>query len=109
VVKIAAGDMGFANHRQYDLEAWAPGVGKWLEVSSCSTYSDYQARRMDIRYRPARGAKPEFVHTLNGSALGLARTFIAVLETYQQENGTVLVPDALVPLMGMRTIGSGAA
>ncbi|MFI5280485.1 MAG: serine--tRNA ligase [Gemmatimonadales bacterium] len=109
VVKIAAGDMGFANHRQYDLEAWAPGVGKWLEVSSCSTYADYQARRMDIRYRPSRGAKPEFVHTLNGSALGLARTFIAVLETYQQEDGSVRVPDALVPLMGTRTIGSGAA
>ncbi|MFI5207619.1 MAG: serine--tRNA ligase [Gemmatimonadales bacterium] len=109
VVKIAAGDMGFANHRQYDLEAWAPGVGKWLEVSSCSTYADYQARRMDIRYRPSRGAKPEFVHTLNGSALGLARTFIAVLETYQQEGGSVRVPDALVPLMGTRAIGTGAA
>ena len=72
VVKLAAGDLGFANRRTYDLEVWAPGVGKWLEVSSCSTYGDFQARRMDTRFRPARGAKPEFVHTLNGSALGAA-------------------------------------
>ncbi len=108
VVKLAAGDMGFANHRTYDLEAWAPGVGKWLEVSSCSTYADYQARRMDIRYRPRPGAKPEFVHTLNGSALGLARVLIAILETYQQPDGSVRVPDALVPLMGTDRIGPEA-
>jgi seryl-tRNA synthetase len=105
VVRVAGGDMGFANHRQYDLEAWAPGVGKWLEVSSCSTYSDYQARRMNIRWRAAKGAKPEFVHTLNGSALGLARTLIAVIETYQQPDRSLLVPDALVPLMGTSRIG----
>ncbi len=109
VVRIAAGDMGFANHRQYDLEAWAPGVGKWLEVSSCSTYADFQARRMDIRFRPARGAKPEFVHTLNGSALGMARSLIAVLETYQEPDGSVRVPPALVPLMGTDRLGPGAA
>ena len=109
VLKLAAGDMGFANHRTYDLEAWAPGVGKWLEVSSCSSYSDYQARRMDIRYRPAKGAKPEHVHTLNGSALGLARTFIAVLEHYQQPDGSVRVPDVLVPLMGVDRIGPAPA
>jgi seryl-tRNA synthetase len=109
VVKIAAGDLGFANHRQYDLEVWAPGVRKWLEVSSCSTYADFQARRMDIRYRSARGAKPEFVHTLNGSALGLARTFIAVLENGQQEDGSVRLPAELVPLMGTDRIGAGGA
>jgi len=109
VVRIAAGDMGFANHRQYDLEAWAPGVGKWLEVSSCSTYADFQARRMDVRFRPARNAKPEFVHTLNGSALGMARTLIAVLETFQEPDGTVRVPPALVPLMGTDRLGRGAA
>jgi seryl-tRNA synthetase len=109
VLKLAAGDMGFANHRTYDLEAWAPGVGKWLEVSSCSSYSDYQARRMDIRYRPAKGAKPEHVHTLNGSALGLARTFIAVLEHYQEPDGSVRVPDVLVPLMGVDRIGPAPA
>ena len=105
VVRIAAGDMGFANHRQYDLEAWAPGVGKWLEVSSCSTYADFQARRMNIRWRSAKGAKPELVHTLNGSALGLARTFIAVLETYQQPDGSIRVPDVLVPLLGTPRLG----
>ena len=109
VVKIAAGDMGFANHRQYDLEAWAPGVGKWLEVSSCSTYADFQARRMDIRYRPRRGAKPEFVHTLNGSALGLARVLIAVIETGVQPDGSLRVPEVLVPLMGTERIGPGGA
>jgi seryl-tRNA synthetase len=105
VVRVAAGDMGFANHRQYDLEAWAPGVGKWLEVSSCSSYSDFQARRMNIRWR-AKGAKPEYLHTLNGSALGLARTLIAVLETYQEPDGGIRVPAVLVPLMGVERIGA---
>jgi seryl-tRNA synthetase len=105
VVRVAAGDMGFANHRQYDLEVWAPGVGKWLEVSSCSSYADFQARRMNIRWRAAKGAKPELVHTLNGSSLGLARTLIAVIETCQQPDGGVRVPDALVPLMGVDRIG----
>ncbi len=108
VVKVAAGDMGFGGARQYDLETWAPGVGKWLEVSSCSTYTDFQARRMNIRFRRQAGAKPEFVHTLNGSALGLARTLIAILETYQQPDGTVRVPDVLVPLVGTEVIGPGA-
>ena len=108
VVKLAAGDMGFANHRTYDLEAWAPGVGKWLEVSSCSTYGDFQARRMDIRFRRESGAKPEFVHTLNGSALGLARVLIAVIETCQQADGSIRVPDVLVPLMGVERLGPAA-
>jgi len=109
VLKLSAGDMGFANHRTYDLEAWAPGVGKWLEVSSCSSYADFQARRMDIRCRGAKGSKPEFVHTLNGSALGLARTFIAILEHYQQPDGSVRVPEVLVPLMGVDRLGPPGA
>jgi seryl-tRNA synthetase len=109
VVLLAAGDTGFASAKTYDLELWAPGVRKWLEVSSCSTYADFQARRMDIRYRSTRGAKPEFVHTLNGSALGLARTFIAVLENGQQEDGSVRLPAELVPLMGTDRIGAGGA
>ncbi|MBI2321040.1 MAG: serine--tRNA ligase, partial [Chloroflexi bacterium] len=100
VVQLCAGDLGFAATKSFDLEVWAPGCREWLEVSSCSTYADFQARRMDIRFRPARGAKPEFVHTLNGSALGLARTLIAVLETYQRADGTVEVPAVLVPYMG---------
>lgn len=104
VVKIAAGDMGFANHRQYDLEVWAPGARKWLEVSSCSTYRDFQARRMETRYRPARGAKPEYVHTLNGSALALPRTVIALLEAGQDADGGVRVPPALVPLLGVERL-----
>jgi seryl-tRNA synthetase len=108
VVLIAAGDMGFANHRQYDLEVWAPGARKWLEVSSCSTYRDFQARRMDTRYRPARGAKPEYVHTLNGSALALPRTVIALLETGQEQNGGVRVPPALVPYLGVERLEASA-
>jgi seryl-tRNA synthetase len=104
VVKIAAGDMGFANHRQYDLEVWAPAARKWLEVSSCSTYRDFQARRMETRYRPVRGAKPEYVHTLNGSALALPRTIIALLETGQQPDGTVRLPPALTPYVGVERL-----
>jgi seryl-tRNA synthetase len=109
VVRIAAGDMGFANHRQYDLEVWAPGVRKWLEVSSCSTYRDFQARRMNTRYRPARGAKPEFVHTLNGSALALPRTMIALLEVGQQADGAVRLPPALVPAVGVERLEARAS
>jgi seryl-tRNA synthetase len=100
VVRIAAGDMGFANHRQYDLEVWAPGVRKWLEVSSCSMYGDFQARRMNTRFRPARNAKPEYVHTLNGSALALPRTVIALLETGQQADGAVCLPAAVASALG---------
>ncbi len=106
VVRIAAGDMGFANHRQYDLEVWAPGVRKWLEVSSCSTYVDFQARRMNTRFRPARNAKPEFVHTLNGSALALPRTMIALLETGQQADGTVCLPAVLASAVGVDRIAA---
>ncbi len=100
VLLLAGGDLGFANAMTYDLEVWAPGVGRWLEVSSCSLYNDYQSRRADVRYRPAPGEKPEFVTTLNGSGLGLARTFAAVIETYQQADGSLAVPPALAELIG---------
>ncbi|MFW5947512.1 MAG: serine--tRNA ligase [Gemmatimonadota bacterium] len=100
VLLLAGGDLGFANAKTYDLEAWAPAVGKWLEVSSCSTYTDYQARRAGIRFRPAPGEKPEYVHTLNGSGLGIARTLVALLETCQQPDGTVEVPEPLREYVG---------
>lgn len=100
VLALAAGDTGFASARTLDLEAWAPGVGTWLEVSSSSTFTDYQARRANIRYRPSPKAKPEFVHTLNASGVAFPRTIIALLETHQQADGSVRVPPALVPYLG---------
>ncbi|HSL71941.1 MAG TPA: serine--tRNA ligase, partial [Longimicrobiales bacterium] len=106
VVLLAGGDLGFANAITYDLEVWSPGVGKWLEVSSCSLYTDYQARRANIRYRPGGNAKPEFVNTLNGSALALARPYAALLETYQQQDGTIRLPEALAQYFGADRIGS---
>jgi seryl-tRNA synthetase len=109
VLKLAAGDLGFASRRTYDLEVWAPGVGKWLEVSSCSTYGDFQARRMATRFRVAKGAKPEYVHTLNGSALALPRTLIALLETYQEPDGSVRVPPVLVPYVGVERLAAGGS
>ena len=109
VLKLAAGDFSFAAHRTFDLEVWAPGVGRWLEVSSCSTFSDYQARRLDVRFRREKGSKPEFVHTLNGSQLGLARVLIALIENGQREDGSVAVPEVLWPYMGVERIGPGRA
>jgi seryl-tRNA synthetase len=100
VLLLAGGDLGFANALTYDLEVWAPGVGRWLEVSSCSLYNDYQARRANIRFRPAVGAKPEFAHTLNGSGLGLPRTLIAVLETFQQADGSIELPESIAQYLG---------
>ena len=100
VVLLAAGDTGFAAAKTYDLELWAPGVAKWLEVSSCSSFTDFQARRTNIRYRPSAGEKPRFVHTLNGSALAFPRTIIAILEHYQRPDGTVSIPAALRPYFG---------
>jgi seryl-tRNA synthetase len=97
---LAAGDTGFASAKTYDIEAWAPGVGQWLEISSCSTFVDFQARRGSIRYRPAAGGKPRLVHTLNGSALAFARTIACVLETHQRPDGTVEVPQALRGYLG---------
>ncbi|MDQ2689052.1 MAG: serine--tRNA ligase, partial [Chloroflexota bacterium] len=107
VLLMATREMGFVQARKYDLEVWAPGVERWLEVSSVSNFRDYQARRMAIRHRPEAGAKPELVHTLNGSGLALPRTLAAVLETYQQPDGSLLVPEVLQPYMGGRErIGS---
>jgi seryl-tRNA synthetase len=99
VLLMATKDMGFVQSKKYDIEVWAPGVERWLEVSSCSNFRDYQARRMAIRYRPEPGAKPELVHTLNGSGLALARTVATILETYQQPDGSLLIPEALQPYM----------
>jgi seryl-tRNA synthetase len=100
VALLPANDFGFAAAKTYDLEAWAPGVGQWLEVSSSSTFSDYQARRANIRARPRPGEKPEFVHTLNASGVALPRTIAALLETHQQPDGSVTIPPALVPYVG---------
>jgi len=100
VVSICTGDLGFVAAKKYDIELWAPGCGEWLEVSSCSNCTDFQARRTNIRYRPAPAAKPELVHTLNGSGLALPRVLIAVLENYQQDDGSVTVPAVLRPYMG---------
>jgi seryl-tRNA synthetase len=97
---LAAGDTGFSSAMTYDLECWAPGVGTWLEVSSCSSFTDFQARRANIRYRAGKGEKPKFIHTLNGSGLAFPRTIACLLEHYQQPDGSVLVPEALRPYIG---------
>jgi seryl-tRNA synthetase len=100
VVEMCTGDLGFAAAKKYDLEAWSPGSGEWLEISSCSNVTDFQARRANIRFRREPKAKPEFVHTLNGSGLPPGRVMIAVIENYQQKDGTILVPEVLRPYMG---------
>ena len=104
VKMLCTGDLGFGSVKTYDLEMWAPGVQEWLEVSSASNVRDFQARRSNIRFRRAPGAKPEFVHTLNGSGLGLPRTLIAVMENYQQKDGSIVVPEALRPYVKMDVI-----
>ena len=104
VVKLASGDLGFSAEMTYDLEVWAPGVGQWLEVSSCSTFGDFQARRANLRYRPSGGEKPRFLHTLNGSALALPRLMVALIESYQQADGTVRVPETLQERLGFAVI-----
>jgi len=97
---LCGGDMGFQPRQTFDLEAWMPGMGKYVEISSCSQYGDFQARRAGIRYRPTPDAKPEYVHTMNGSGLACGRTFAAILENYQTKEGTVVVPDVLRPYVG---------
>lgn len=97
---LCTGDLGFAAARTYDIEVWAPGQGEWLEVSSCSNVEAFQARAANIRYRPETGARPEYVHTLNGSGLGMPRTVIAILENGQQADGSIVVPEPLRPYMG---------
>ena len=98
------GDMGFSVVKTYDIELWAAGCNEWLEVSSCSNCKDFQARLANIRYRPASDAKPEFVHTLNGSGLGIPRTMACIIEHYQQEDGSILVPEVLQPYTGFTKI-----
>lgn len=106
VLLMSTGEMGFVQRKKYDLEVWAPAVEAWLEVSSCSNFGDYQARRMQIRYRPEKGAKPELVHTLNGSGLALARIVAAILEVHQQPDGSIAVPEVLQPYVGATRIGA---
>jgi seryl-tRNA synthetase len=100
LVQLCTGDLGFNGAKTYDIEVWAPGCKEWLEVSSISNVTDFQARRANIKYRPADGGKVRFVHTLNGSGLALPRTMIAVLENYQQANGSVIIPPVLRPYLG---------
>lgn len=104
VVQLCTAELGFAARKAYDIEMWAPGCGEWLEVSSCSNCGDFQARRANIRYRPEPEAKPRFVHTLNGSGLALPRVVIALLENYQQSDGSIIVPEVLRPYVGMEVI-----
>jgi seryl-tRNA synthetase len=99
-LELCTGDLGFGMQRTFDLEIWSPGVAEWLEVSSCSNAGDFQARRANIRFRRAAGERPELVHTLNGSGLGIPRTLLAIMETYQQADGSILIPDVLKPYMG---------
>jgi len=106
VMQLCTGDLGFAATKAYDIEMWAPGCEEWLEVSSLSNCGDFQARRANIRYRPETGARPQFVHTLNGSGLALPRVLIAVLENYQQADGSVVIPEVLLPYTrGLKVIG----
>lgn len=104
VVSLSTGDLGFSAAKTYDLEVWLPSFGNYREISSCSNFEDFQARRANIRYRPEPGARPCFVHTLNGSGLAIGRTLAAILENYQQEDGSVVVPEALRPYMGVDII-----
>ena len=100
VIQMCTGDLSFVARIKFDIDVWAPGCEEWLEVSSCANFGDFQARRANLRYRPQGGGKPEFLHTLNGSGLALPRIMIAVLETYQQEDGSVVVPEVLRPYLG---------
>ncbi len=109
VVLLATGDLGFCSAKTYDLEVWAPGVGQWLEASSASSFTSYQARRSNIRYRPRAEAKPELVHTLNASGVALPRTIIALLENNQDADGGVHLPDALQPYVGTDRLTPGGA
>ena len=105
VLLMCAGDLGFTQAKKYDLEVWSPGQQRWLEVSSISNFEAFQARRMNVRYRPASGGKPEVLHTLNGSALALPRTVSALLESMQTPEGKVVIPRALHPYTGFEVLG----
>jgi seryl-tRNA synthetase len=104
IVQLCAGDMSFPSAKSFDIEVWAAGCQEWLEVSSCSNCTDFQARRANIRYRPQPGARPEFVHTLNGSGLALPRVIIAIMENYQQEDSSIVIPEVLRPYTGFDLI-----
>jgi seryl-tRNA synthetase len=108
-VLLAGGDLGFSSAMTYDLEVWAPGVEQWLEVSSCSVFTDFQARRANLRFRPTPGERPAHLHTLNGSALALPRVVAALLETHQQADGSVAIPEALHPYLGVQRLEPPAA
>jgi seryl-tRNA synthetase len=101
---LCTGDMGFASQRTYDIEVWLPGQDTYREISSCSICGDFQARRMSARYRPKGSKDVRYTHTLNGSGLAVGRTLVAVLENYQQADGSIAVPPALVPYMGGKTV-----
>jgi seryl-tRNA synthetase len=104
VLSLCTGDIGFASAKSYDIEMWAPGCNEWLEVSSCSNCIDFQARRTNIRFRSEKGAKPQFVHTLNGSGMALPRVMISIIENYQQADGSIVVPEVLRPYTGFDVI-----
>ena len=104
VVVLCAGDLGFSAAKTYDLEVWVPSQNTFREISSCSNFTDYQARRASIRFKRGEGEKPEFVHTLNGSGLAAGRLFVAVLENFQQEDGSIVIPEVLQPYMHGREI-----
>jgi len=104
VLELCTAELGFASSKSYDIEMWAPGCNEWLEVSSCSNCADFQARRALIRYRPASDAKPQLVHTLNGSGLALPRVLISVMENYQQADGSIVIPEVLRPFVGAEVI-----
>ena len=104
MVCLATGDLGFSSAKTYDLEVWLPSQNTFREISSCSNFEDFQARRANIRFHPAPKAKPEFVHTLNGSGLAVGRTLVAILENFQEKDGSVRIPDALVPFTGFDRI-----
>ncbi len=104
VIQLCSGDMGFGAAKTYDLEVWLPGQNKFREISSCSNCGDFQARRMGLKYRPEGNSKSEFCHTLNGSGLAVGRTLLAIMENYQQEDGSFLIPEVLVPYMGGMTV-----
>ena len=106
VVRLSTGDLGFSSAMTYDVEVWMPSYGRYVEISSCSNFESYQARRANIRFRPEEKGKPEFVHILNGSGLAVGRTVAAILENYQQADGSVIIPEALRPYMGTDRIAA---
>ncbi len=104
ILEMCTGDLGFAAAKKYDIELWMPSYNRYVEISSCSNFRDFQARRANIKFRHQKGAKAEYVHTLNGSGLAIDRLVAAILENYQEDNGSVRLPEALIPFMGIEKI-----